>query len=126
MAVVLTKTVLKSGVWSGRAARDDGAGHPAPRLSAGHADHPLDPPDVVATKEAGQWDVHLTLPATLLSDGVQTILIQDDESGQTVESVTLIAGDALDEDFRGEVSLLRADLDLLKAAFRRLGTEGGP
>lgn len=123
MAITLTKTVLKSGVWHGRAAREDGAGHPAPRLSAWHADTPLDPPDVVATKETGQWDVHLTIPASLLSDGVQTVLIRDDESGDTVEAVTLVAGDALDEDIRAEVSLLRAELDLLKKAFRRHASE---
>ncbi|MEM9341836.1 MAG: hypothetical protein AAGA87_02205 [Pseudomonadota bacterium] len=124
MAITLTKTVLKSGVWHGRAARDDGAAHPAPRLSAWHQNDALDAPEVVATKETGQWDVHLTLPARLLSDGVQTVLFRDDESGDTVGSFTLVAGDALDDDIRAEMALLRAELDMLKKAFRRHVSEG--
>ena len=33
-------------------------------------------------------------------------------------SITLLAGDAMSEDVRAEIDLLRAELDLLKRAFR--------
>jgi hypothetical protein len=34
-------------------------------------------------------------------------------------SFSIVAGDALAEDIRAELSLLRAELDMLKKAFRR-------
>jgi hypothetical protein len=36
-----------------------------------------------------------------------------------LEKFTLIAGDVLGDDIRAEVDLLRAELDMLKRAFRR-------
>ncbi len=116
----LTKTVLKSGVWHGLARRD-GAGDAAaaPRLSAWHLETRLDGPDVTPTDAPGQWDVRLDLPASALSDGVQTIVIRDDEADRTLAAVALVAGDPLSEDIRAEVDLLRAELDMLKRAFRR-------
>ena len=38
---------------------------------------------------------------------------------EVLGSFTLIAGEALGDDLRAEVSLLRAELDMLKRAFRR-------
>ena len=41
-----------------------------------------------------------------------------EESGQ-IGHVSLLAGEALGDDIRAEVALLRAELDMLKRAFRR-------
>ena len=43
--------------------------------------------------------------------------------GEVLASFTLVAGVPLEEDLRAEISLLRAELDLLKKAFRRHVTE---
>ena len=48
---------------------------------------------------------------------MQTVVLQVD--GVVRGQFTVIAGVPLDEDVRAEISLLRAELDLLKRAFRR-------
>ena len=51
--------------------------------------------------------------------GVQTFLIRDVASGETLQHFTIITGVAMEDDLRAEVDLLRAELDMLKRAFRR-------
>ena len=63
--------------------------------------------------------LRVPIPAELLSDGVQTFLIRDTDSGETLESFSILAGEALADDIRAEVELLREELDMLKRAFRR-------
>jgi len=50
---------------------------------------------------------------------VQTFLIRDRKTGDTLNSFALLSGDALSYDIRAEVILLREELDMLKRAFRR-------
>lgn len=117
----LTKTRLVAGVWEGQlrgSGPGDGAGGP-PRLRVTHLNAPLKSVEIMALPEAGLWLVRVAVPPDLLSDGVQTIVIADPETGETLASLSLIAGDALDSDIRAEVNLLRAELDMLKRAFRR-------
>jgi len=71
---------------------------------------------------AGQYAVRVPIPAWALNEGVQTFLVQS--GGETVAQFTLVAGQPLDEDIRTELSLLRAELDLLKRAFQRHVREG--
>ena len=58
------------------------------------------------------------MPPHLFNDGLQTFVVSD-ESGATVTSFSLLAGDALADDLRAEINLLRNELDLLKKAFRQ-------
>ena len=51
--------------------------------------------------------------------GVVRQVIERAANGETLGHVTLIAGDPLAEDLLAEVDLLRAELDMLKRAFRR-------
>lgn len=116
----LTKHTLLAGVWHGRMVREDGADGPAPTLSAWYLEKQLDGPVVAPSSDGtGLWDVQLSIPSEILADGVQTILIRDDASGETLADVTLIAGAPIDQDIRAEMELLRAELDMLKRAFRR-------
>ena len=46
-------------------------------------------------------------------------LVACPETGDALAHETIIAGEVLDEDVRAEVMLLRAELDMLKRAFRR-------
>ncbi|MEP5762215.1 MAG: hypothetical protein ABJ327_23465 [Litoreibacter sp.] len=65
------------------------------------------------------WNIKCQFSADLLADGVQTFLIIDRPTGETLDSFTIITGEPLNDDIRAEVDLLRAELDMLKKAFRR-------
>lgn len=111
----VTGTALVDGVWYGQA-----QGMPeTPELTAWHGDKRLGVPDIRAEGE-GQWALRLPLPAEVLSDGVQVISILDD-AGHLMETVTILAGRALEQDLRAEIAALRAELDLVKRALRRIG-----
>ncbi len=59
------------------------------------------------------------VPAEAVADGIRTIVILDGETQECQASISLLSGEALDEDLRVEVDLLRQELDMLKRAFRR-------
>ena len=113
---VLKQTRIHAGVWEGLLSGAIGT----PRLEAMHLEMPLAGVTVAPVAgEAGLWAVQVPIPALVLSEGVQTFVIRDAQSGGTLAHFTVITGVALDEDFRAEMALLRAELDLLKRAFRR-------
>jgi hypothetical protein len=56
---------------------------------------------------------------------VQTFLVREAGSGATLGHFTIVAGVPLEADLRAEVDLLRAELDMLKKAFRRHCVESG-
>ena len=66
-----------------------------------------------------EWVLRVPVPADRIADGVQTFLIRDGDSGEVLDSFALLAGEALSQDIRAEMALMRAELDLLKQAFRR-------
>jgi hypothetical protein len=67
----------------------------------------------------GVWFLRFPIPPEVISDGVQTFVISDAATNAVVATFSLLAGDVLDHDLRAEISLLRAELDMLKRAFRR-------
>jgi hypothetical protein len=67
----------------------------------------------------GDWAVRVPIPVEVLSEGVQTFLIRDGVSGDKLGHFTIITGVAMEDDIRAEMDLLRAELDMLKRAFRR-------
>lgn len=114
--VVLTKTRIRAGVWEGVLT---GAGA-VPKIEALHLGRPVPGLSVVPLPErAGEHAVRLPIPPELLSDGVQTFVLRDAATDATLAHFTIVTGMALDEDIRAEVDLLRAELDMLKRAFRR-------
>jgi len=111
----LTATRLFEGVWEGVL-----TGYSeTPEIVATHLDTPLDGVTVTQDGETGRWLVQIPVPASALSDGLQTIVITDKRTGATLNNFTILAGSDLDDDIRSEVALLRAELDMLKKAFRR-------
>lgn len=118
--MTLTRMRLTEGVWEGLLSVRDAT---VPDLRLRHENVVLGEPETIETgdAEAGKtnWLVRFQIPVDRLSDGVQTFVIEDAKTGDALAHETLIAGDVLDEDIRAEVSLLRAELDLLKRAFRR-------
>ena len=121
----LTKTAFRSGTWQGQATRTDGADAPEPAFSAWHLDRPIEGLQMSPGKGPGIWDVAMQVPSEIIADGIQTILIRDEDSGDAMEKIVIAAGKPLDEDIRAEVDLLRAELDMMKRAFRRHCVETG-
>ena len=113
--ITLTQTRIFEGWWEGVL---DGARDNAPALEAWHLDRQLDGVAVQPMPGAtGKQVVRFPIPALILSEGVQTVLFR--LGGEVLAQFTLIAGLPLEEDLRAEISLLRAELDVLKRAFRR-------
>lgn len=117
-AFELSKTRLFEGVWEGiLTAVDENADQPD--LGVTHLEKPLGVLHLKETSEPNQWSLRVPIPVELIGDGAQTFLIFDKETGETLDSFTIIAGDAVTDDIRAEVALLRAELDMVKRAFRR-------
>jgi len=78
------------------------------------------PAGKLALEEAGDgWSASADLPKEILNEGVQTLLIQDATTGDTLDSLAVVTGQPLEEDLRAEVHLLRAELEMLKSSFRK-------
>ena len=120
----LTKVRLFEGVWEGVVARvRDGVGRP--NLKVTHLERPVDGVSLSEGGEDGAWELKVPVPREAIADGVQTVLITDGDTDETLGSFALLAGEALGDDIRAEVELLRSELDMLKRAFRRHCVETG-
>lgn len=114
----LTKTRLFEGVWEG-VLRGSREGASQPKLTVSHQDKPVLGHTLVEGEGAGEWKLRVPVPVELLSDGVQSFVISDVDSGDVLASFAILAGEAMADDIRAEVALLREELDMLKRAFRR-------
>lgn len=113
---VLTKTRIHAGVWEGLLS---GAGD-APQIEVTHQGARLLAVTVQPVPgRPGDHAVQIPIPTDALSEGVQTFVIREGVTGVTLGSFAVVTGSALDEDIRAELDLLRAELDMLKRAFRR-------
>lgn len=120
--LILTKTRIHAGVWEGVLT---GADTP-PDIMVTHQTVELE--DFVLREDPdveGQFLLSVPIPIELLSEGVQTFLIADRNTNERLASFAVVTGQPLDEDFRAEMELLRAELDMLKRAFRRHCLECG-
>jgi len=116
--VTLTKLRLIEGVWHGvltRSTRDTWQ----PDIEVTHLDQEIKGVEVEHDRVEECWYVRVPIPADRIADGVQTFLVRDRQENRVLASFAIVAGDALAEDIRAEIGLLRAELDMLKKAFRR-------
>ena len=116
--LTLTKIRLRHGAWEGRISGAGDAGA-RPDLRVMYLDHPVPAVELSEGAEPGLWELKIPVPADAIADGVQTFVIYDGADDSKLGDFTLIAGDHANDDLRGEVELLRAELDMLKRAFRR-------
>ncbi len=116
--LTLTKTRLFEGVWEGVLSRE-GGGKDAPEIEVTHLTEPVGGVEVIENPKDRNWIVRVPVPASKIADGVQTFLIRDKASNETIGDFALLSGDALSYDIRAEMTLLREELDMLKRAFRR-------
>lgn len=116
--ITLTKARIQSGVWEG--ILDMGRSSELPGLEVSHLAKPIggisieDNPD-----RPGQYLVRVPIPVELLGEGVQTFVISDKTTGDKLAHFSVVTGQPLDDDIVAELDLLRAELDMLKRAFRR-------
>lgn len=123
--IKLVKTRLHAGIWEGELHVPDEI-ETLPNLEVTHLDQPVG--DHVLDEDpdrSGVWFFRVAVPAELISDGVHVFLIVNQDTGEKLESFSIIAGEALSDDTRAELALLRAELDMLKRAFRRHCLETG-
>lgn len=111
----LTKSKIRAGVWEGIVT---GSGDTTPKIVAFHETRPV-PGITFERGEDNVWILRLPIPPEAVSEGVQTIVIQEEATGEQLGHVTLLAGETMADDLRAEIDLMRAELDLLKRAFRR-------
>lgn len=112
----LAESRIASGKWFGLITGPAGA---APEIEIVHLEKPFPHVAVSQTVQPDQWTVTSDIPPDLLGEGVQTCLVRMKPGGEKLGHFTIIAGSPLDEDIRAEIDLLRAELDMLKKAFRR-------
>lgn len=115
--LVLTKTKMQQGIWEGLLT--GAAEGELPKISVTHQGAQV--PDVTVTLLEGNKGhaLRIPIPPEAVADGIQTLVIADADTDEHLGAVTLLAGEALGDDMRVEVDLLRAELDMLKRAFRR-------
>ena len=114
----LSKIRFHNGIWEGRISNVPETGA-QPNIQVRYLDQLV---EGVSLKEGGtgnEWELHVPVPNHAVADGVHSFVIYDDASDSKLGDFTLIAGEAAADDLRAEVKLLRAELDMLKRAFRR-------
>ena len=114
----LTKTRLANGAWEGVLTQIEGS-EGEPNIRVMHRDQSVDGVELTADNSAGGWAVKIPVPKHAIADGVQTFVVFDAESDTKLGDFSLMAGEAMADDMRAEMELLRAELDMLKRAFRR-------
>ncbi|MCA1335767.1 hypothetical protein [Pseudooceanicola marinus] len=119
----LTKTRLFAGQWEGVLSVPDGA--PAPQIEVVVHDERIDDVAVAKMEAPGDWAVTVPIPPEVLSDGVQIFLIRDRATDAVLNSFVVMAGEEVSDTVQAEILLLRAELDMLKRAFRRHCVETG-
>ena len=115
--VTVTKTRFEGGLWEGVVDHlPQGA---EARITVTCEAAPV--PDVSLSPVAGtgQHLLRVPVPPEAIGDGIRTILIRDDRTGEALAQIAILAGEALADTLQAEVDLLREELDMLKRAFRR-------
>ena len=112
----LTKTQMRQGVWHGIVTQ---SGSETPVIEALHLDKPVGDVTLTHVEADGYWALSIPIPLEIIADGVHTLVIQNKLTGDQIGHETFLAGDVLADDIRAEMDLLRAELDMLKRAFRQ-------
>ena len=116
--LTLTKIRLRNGMWEGRITGAPTTGK-RPDIRVTYLDQILEEVELIEGGDSSYWDIKIAIPQHAVADGVQTFLIIDHATDTKLGDFSLIAGEAVSDDLRAEVELLRAELDMLKRAFRR-------
>ena len=117
--ITVTATRMKEGVWEALLRREREENHAdLPKVEV-MLDNVAVPGVQVIPDQDGGYVLRVPVPKEAICDGVQTFVVRDAGSGEKLGAFTLIAGEGVEDDIRAEIALLRAELDMLKRAFRR-------
>ncbi|ASM74095.1 MULTISPECIES: hypothetical protein [Roseobacteraceae] len=114
--LTVTGTKIINGIWQGIVSSESTE---VPKLAVHNLDKPVANVQLTEDHEQGHWLLQVPIPAEAITEGVQTFVITDAKDGTKLAHFHLIAGEVLGDDIRAEIDLLRAELDMLKRAFRR-------
>ncbi|WP_179378082.1 hypothetical protein [Jannaschia marina] len=116
---ILHRVSVTGGTYQGLLVATNGGGEP-PELSLHLGDARLGPLQAEAVE--GGFRVSGEMGVAPLTEGTQTVAVRTDD-GQLLDSVTVVTGLGAPDDLRAEIDTLAAELDMLKAAFRRYVAE---
>ena len=117
--MTMTKTRIQAGIYEAVVSLNPGQTK-APMISAflfGQEQPGVSIAD--APNGSDEWVVRFPIPSEALTDGIQTFVFVDTNTGEKLDSFSIVTGEPLSDDIHAEVDLLRAELDMLKKAFRR-------
>jgi hypothetical protein len=114
--LALTPIKIRRGIWEGIISNSQTG---VPQINVTHLDNPVAGFELTEKADENLWLLQVPVPTEAIADGVQTFVISDALDGTRLGHFTLIAGEVLGDDMRVELELLRAELDMLKRAFRR-------
>ncbi|MVO15463.1 hypothetical protein [Parasedimentitalea huanghaiensis] len=116
--LILTKIHFGNGLWKGKISNvpDTGA---KPDIQVRYLDQLVEGVTVKEGSNGTEWDLQVPVPSHAVADGVHSFLIHDGATDTKLGNFTLIAGETATDNLLAEVELLRAELDMLKRAFRR-------
>ena len=117
--LTMTKTRIHAGAYEGVVV-DEAGEETQPDIGVFHLDKELEGIEMHRDEQDLRlWHLRFPIPAALLADGVQTFVFRHVPDDETLGSFAIVTGEPLSDDIRGEVDLLRAELNMLKKAFRR-------
>ena len=116
--LTVTKIRFRNGRWEGHV-ESRAAGATAPDIKVLYLDRPVEGVSLSATDTVGIWERIVPIPQEAVADGIHSFVITGAGQDEALANFTLIGGDVASEDLSTEVDLLRAELDMLKRAFRR-------
>ncbi len=117
--LTLTKITFQGGVWHG-VLGGVAPGAEAPKLQLLLRGQPVGAVELSADPtDDAQRRVRIELPREVIGEGVQSLMIVAEDNTAPLFVIRLAAGEALEQDLQSEIEQLRAELDLLKSAFRR-------
>ena len=117
--LTVTRTRMKEGIWEALLRRDREETHAElPKVEV-TLDNREVPGVEMIPDQAGGYVLRVPVPGEAICYGVQTFIVSAGRTGETLDTSALLAGEAVEDDIRAEVGLLRAELDMLKRACRR-------
>lgn len=120
----LTKTRFRDGYWHGHLIAADPKS-PPPQISAFVHENEIDGIRIDPCERPGQYQVEIALPPSALGDGAHALVITEKGTGDVLARHALMIGELPTDDLYAEIALLRAELELLKGAFRAHCRESG-
>lgn len=119
--LTMTRSTLIAGIWQ---ATLEGAGA-RPEVSVWLGAQAL-PSVTLAEAGPGAWEVRAAVPVECLASGTHVLILRDGRDGSALGHLRLSAGVADSADLAAEVAILRAEVDMLKKALRRLAGASVP